>query len=105
VTVDNDASQDASVVEVSGRDRPGLLGALAHTLTDAGLSILSAHVDNYGERAVDVFYVCGEDGRKLIDARRLQGLKAVLTEVLDQDPGEAPTGRPKLSRARASVAR
>lgn len=67
VTVDNDASEDASVIEVSGRDRPGLLGALAHTLTDAGLSILSAHIDNYGERAVDAFYVCGEDGQKLTD--------------------------------------
>ena len=105
VTIDNDASEDASVVEVSGRDRPGLLGALAHTLTDAGLSILSAHVDNYGERAVDAFYVCGEDGKKLIDPRRMQGLKAVLIEVLDQEPGETPAGRPKLSRARASVAR
>ena len=105
VTIDNDASEDASVVEVSGRDRPGLLSALARTLTDASLSILSAHVDNYGERAVDVFYVCGEDGRKLLDPRRLQGLKAILTDVLDQEPGEQPTGRPKLSRARASVAR
>ena len=105
VTVDNDASEDASVIEVSGRDRGGLLGALAHTLTDAGLSIQSAHVDNYGERAVDVFYVVGEDGLKLAEPRRLQGLKTALTEVLDQEPGDPIGGRLRLPKARASVAR
>ncbi|MDR3508394.1 MAG: ACT domain-containing protein, partial [Caulobacteraceae bacterium] len=99
------ASEDASVVEITGRDRPGLLGALAHTLADAGLSILSAHVDNYGERAVDVFYVCGKDGHKLTDARKMQGLKTVLAEVLDDEPNETPGGRLRLSRARASAAR
>ncbi len=105
VTVDNDASETASVVEVSGRDRPGLLAELAQTLSKAGLSILSAHVDNYGERAVDAFYVCGEAGEKIEDPKKLGALKAALTEVLDYDPVVPAAGRPRLSRARASVAR
>ena len=105
VTIDHEASDDASVIEVSGRDRPGLLADLSRTLAQAGLSILSAHVDNYGERAVDVFYVCGADGGKLDDGKMLQDLKADLTEVLDFDPAEPAAGRPRLSRARASVAR
>jgi [protein-PII] uridylyltransferase len=105
VAVDNDASTEASVVEVSGRDRPGLLGALARTLAEAGLSIESAHVDNYGERAVDAFYVRETGGEKLTSTRRINALKTALTQVLEDEGNEAPAGRLRLQRARASVGR
>ena len=103
MAVDNDTSEDATVVEASGRDRPGLLAALARTLADAGLSIQSAHIDNYGERAVDAFYV-QEAGRKM-DGRRSAALKANLIKALDADEAAPEGGRPRLQRARASVAR
>jgi [protein-PII] uridylyltransferase len=105
VAIDNDASEEASVIEVSGRDRAGLLGALARTLAEAGLSIQSAHIDNYGERAVDAFYVVDADGAKLAHPRRIAALKTALIEVLEDEGGETPAGRPRLQRARASVAR
>ena len=104
VAIDNDASGEASVVEVSGRDRPGLLGAVAQVLAEAGLSIQSAHIDGYGERAVDAFYVCNAKGGKLTDARKAAALKQVLTEILDDDGGDGLATR-RLERARASVAR
>jgi len=104
VTVDNEASAEASVIEVSGRDRPGLLGALARTLAEAGLSIQSAHIDHYGERAVDAFYCHGPLGGKLTDPRRIAALRSVLIDVLD-DSGDVTIARPRLQRARASVAR
>jgi [protein-PII] uridylyltransferase len=103
VAVDNDASEDATVVEASGRDRPGLLAALARTLADAGLSIQSAHIDNYGERAVDAFYVL-DQGKKL-EGRKAAALKAQLVKALDAGEGAPERGRPRLERARASVAR
>jgi [protein-PII] uridylyltransferase len=104
-SIDNDASDEASVIEVSGRDRPGLLGAIAGALAEAGLSIQSAHIDNYGERAVDAFYCHTGEGAKLVNARRINGLKAALLAVLDDSAGEPEAGRPRLERARASVAR
>ena len=104
VTVDNEASADASVIEVSGRDRPGLLGALARTLAEAGLSIQSAHIDHYGERAVDAFYCHGPTEGKLTDARRIAALRSELVDVLE-DSGDVTLARPKLQRARASIAR
>jgi len=104
VTLDNEASETSTVVEASGRDRPGLLAALARTIADAGLSILSAHIDGYGERAVDAFYVTGPDGGKLTDGRKGNALKAALVAVInDQDRDEGR--RSTLQRARASVAR
>jgi [protein-PII] uridylyltransferase len=104
VALDNDTSEDATVVEASGRDRPGLLAALARTLAEAGLSIQSAHIDNYGERAVDAFYV-QDGGTKLTEARRANALKAHLLKALNDDDPLLTGGKPRLQRARASVAR
>ncbi len=104
VMLDNEASETSTVVEASGRDRPGLLAALARTIADAGLNILSAHIDGYGERAVDAFYVTGPDGKKLTDARKGNSLKTALLAALNAvEPEEGR--RTNLQRARASVAR
>ena len=106
VMLDNEASADATVVEASGRDRAGLLEALARALSEAGLSIQSAHIDSYGERAVDAFYVQTVGGGKLIDTRRANALKTALLEVLEADDrGPGARGRPRMQQARASVAR
>jgi [protein-PII] uridylyltransferase len=104
VALDNDTSAEATVVEASGRDRPGLLAALARTLADAGLSIQSAHIDLYGERAVDAFYV-QDGGHKLTEARRANTLKTNLIKALNDADTAPEGGRPRLERARASVAR
>jgi len=104
VMLDNDASETSTVVEASGRDRAGLLAALARTIADAGLNILSAHIDGYGERAVDAFYVTGPDGKKLTDVRKGNALKTALLAALNAvEPDEGR--RANLQRARASVAR
>jgi len=105
VMLDNDASETATVVEASGRDRPGLLAALARTLSDAGLVITSAHIDGYGERAVDAFYVIDAKGAKLTDARKGNTLKTALLAALVDEGEAAPKARTNLQRARASVAR
>jgi [protein-PII] uridylyltransferase len=59
------ASRRFSVVEVLAADRPGLLAALAGAIFEARLTIHSAHIATYGARAVDVFYLAGDNGRKL----------------------------------------
>ena len=104
ILIDNDASPDATIIEVSGRDRPGLLGELARALSDSDLSIASAHIDNYGERAVDAFYVHDGAEAKIIDPKHVRAVRKALTDVLEKE--EVSTGqRPRLQRARASVAR
>ena len=103
LVINNDASQDATVIEASGRDRPGLLASLAQTISNSGLSILSAHIDGYGERAVDAFYVLNQDGEKLIDAKKAAALRLELLDVLAS--AESQGARPRLQQARASPAR
>ena len=97
VVIDNDASDMATVVEVSGRDRPGLLQAVATTLASAGLSVQSAHIESFGERAVDAFYVITADGLKLTEPHALAALKRALTAVLLEI-------EPEVERVRAKAA-
>lgn len=106
VTIDNEASQEASVIEVSGRDHPGLLADLAEALSDAGVNVLSAHIENYGERAMDVFYAAERAGGKITNASRRAAIRRKLLAALSDGDVEPPkAGARELARARASDAR
>ena len=97
VAIDNDASDMATVVEVSGRDRPGLLQAVARALAAAGLSVQSAHIESFGERAVDAFYVVTADGLKLSEPSALGALRRDLAAVLTEL-------EPEIAKVRAKAA-
>ena len=83
---DNDASTTATVVEVEGLDRPGLLYEVTRALFESGLSISSAIVSTYGERAMDVFYVRDGYGHKIVHPARLKSVEERLVKALE---GEA----------------
>ncbi len=83
VYIDNDASDEFTVIEVNGLDRPGLLHALTRTFFHLGLTIGSAHVATFGERAVDVFYVKDLIGQKVTNANKKRAVERQLLEALD----------------------
>jgi [protein-PII] uridylyltransferase len=98
VVVDNRASNRHTVIEVNGRDRPGLLHDVTSAISEEGLQIASAHVTTYGVRAVDVFYVKDVFGMKIENERKLTQLRTVLLEALtpaadDTPPQAAPKHR------------
>lgn len=98
VVVDNRASNRHTVIEVNGRDRPGLLHDVTAAISDEGLQIASAHVTTYGVRAVDVFYVKDVFGMKVENERKLNQLRLALLEALtptsdDQPPLASPKRR------------
>lgn len=101
VMIDTHASGAATIVEVSGADRPGLLAELARTFTDHDLSIRSAHVAVFGERAVDSFYVVGRNDKKVTSGPLLDELQTALEEALERSPAGS-IGR-GLVYARASA--
>ncbi|MBL8780337.1 MAG: [protein-PII] uridylyltransferase [Alphaproteobacteria bacterium] len=82
VLVDNSASDTYTVVEVNGRDRPGLLHDLTRALFVAGLTIHSAQIATYGERAVDVFYVKDGFGLKITHPQRIEAVREKMLEAL-----------------------
>lgn len=82
VWVDNDASVERSVIEITGLDRPGLLFELAHAFFELKLKVASAHVTTFGERAVDVFYVRERNGGKIKSEPRQQTVRTHLLRAL-----------------------
>jgi [protein-PII] uridylyltransferase len=89
VNFDNDASASATVVEVEGLDRPGLLYDVTDAIFQSGLSISSAMVSTYGERAVDVFYVRDGFGHKVRHEARIAAVTARLAKALAPQALEA----------------
>ena len=79
--VDNHASNRFTVVEVNARDRPALLHQLAHALFQSKVTIHSAHVATYGERAVDTFYVTDLTGDKIDASARVRSLEKRLVDA------------------------
>ena len=100
VTISDDASQAYTVIDVSGRDRPGLLSDVSKVLAEAGISIVSAHVGSYGERVFDAFYVKLPDG---FDEAMKSSLRDQLLAALGREEPDGPsTPARKLKRASAA---
>ena len=99
VLVDNKASAHDTVIEVNGRDRPGLLYDLTQALSKLQLMIHGARIATYGERAVDVFYVQDALGDKIEAPARLERIRTRLLEALGVPEGAAPAKKPAKTTA------
>jgi [protein-PII] uridylyltransferase len=81
VFIDNQASNRFTVIEVNALDRPALLNNLAQALFESKVTLHSAHIATYGERAVDTFYVTDLFGGKIESKSRLKSLEASLLQA------------------------
>ena len=82
VTVDNTASDAATVVEVRAEDVVGQLHRITRALVACHLDVTSAKVSTFGSAVVDAFYVRGPDGRKLTEPSQISALeRAIHNEV------------------------
>lgn len=82
VFVENRVSANHTVIEVGGRDRVGFLHAVTKAIADLGLTIATAHISTYGERAVDVFYVKDAFGMKVVHEQRIKQIQDVLMAAI-----------------------
>ena len=104
VTMVDDASHSAAVVEVRAHDEPGLLWRIGRALGECGLDVRAARVETLGAEAVDAFYVvdgsgkppAGEKVRALIRERVLAALASAAEAP---QAGRARRGTPDRSGA------
>jgi [protein-PII] uridylyltransferase len=82
VTIDNEASETATVVEVRAPDEIGLLHRITRALFEADLDVVSARVSTLGEMVVDAFYVRESSGTKVTDSARLARITSELGVAL-----------------------
>ena len=81
VLIDKQASNRFTVIEVNALDRPALLNNLALALFESKVTLHSAHIATYGERAVDTFYVTDLFGGKIENKNKLKALETRLLEA------------------------
>ena len=83
VLIDNKASNRFTVIEIHARDKPALLFNLAYALFQSKVTVHSAHITTYGERAVDTFYITDLLGGKIESKTRLQTLERRLLDAAE----------------------
>ena len=76
--VDNQVSSECSVIEVNAKDRIGLLYDILGALHACQLTVMTAHIATYGQKAVDVFYVKDAYGHKITHPAKLQQIQTTL---------------------------
>jgi [protein-PII] uridylyltransferase len=103
VVIDNHASNTHTVLEVNGRDRPGLLHDVTTAISEQGLQIASAHITTYGVRAVDVFYVKDVFGLKVENERKLALLREALLSALTNPDEVAPPQAVPVRKRRGAI--
>jgi [protein-PII] uridylyltransferase len=83
VHVDNAASSQYSIVEVSAGDRLGLLYAVTEALHSLALDIHLAKIDTLGDEVADAFYVLRRNGRRVESPDEIQRVSNRVAEAID----------------------
>ena len=81
IEIDNELSDQATVLTIQADDTSGFLYECAHALSLAGISIRRVVIETEGNRVRDRLDVVDADGNKLTDQRRLQELKTVVVLI------------------------
>jgi [protein-PII] uridylyltransferase len=102
VTVDNNASEVATVVEVRAEDVVGQLHRITRAFVDRGLDVTSAKVSTFGSAVVDAFYVRGADGGKVTDSAAIQALERALAARIAEAGDGSEASAETTGRGRSS---
>jgi [protein-PII] uridylyltransferase len=85
VEIDNEVSDDYTVLDIFTHDKIGLLYRITSTLTGLGLYIGVSKISTKVDQVADVFYVRDIFGHKIVDANKLEEIKRKLLQAIDQD--------------------
>ncbi len=85
VNITNEFSNNSTVIEIEGRDRPGLLYQIANTLKETNINIKSAHIVTFGEKANDIFYITNLFGEKIYTPEKLLLIKSMLLSSMEEN--------------------
>ena len=83
VTIDNDSSSTATIIELAAQARIGLLSRVTSALSQLDLDILSAKVQDLGGDVVHAYYVRDGEGHKVTDPDHLQEINLALRHAID----------------------
>jgi [protein-PII] uridylyltransferase len=84
VSVIEDASARATVIELRAHDMPGLLHIVTNAISETGVDIIAARVSTLGSEIVDVFYVVenANDEQTHLESHRAQAVQDAILASL-----------------------
>ncbi len=88
VEFDNETSESFTIIDISARDRVGLLYSVTKALYDLNLDIGSAKIVTEGSRVMDSFYVTDYLHGKISADSRLEKIKETLITVMREGENE-----------------
>ena len=83
LTVDNELSSTATIVELATKSRVGLLSRVTSALSQLDLDILSAKVQDLGGDVVHAYYLRDAQGEKVTDPDYISEIKRALNHAID----------------------
>ncbi len=84
VQIDNETSDQFTILDVFADDRQGLLSVIARTLFELELSIHAARIATKLDQVVDVFYVTSAQGGKIEDSGVCEKVRKTLEQAVDR---------------------
>lgn len=90
VEIDNQGSDDYSIIEVHAGDHPGQLYRITQTLADFGINIYKAFIATEVGQLIDVFYILDSNGQKLEKGEFRQEVVKGLMHAIGADEEQAP---------------
>lgn len=87
VRIDNETSDSFTVIDIFAADRQGLLYRITRALAELGLGIFFSRIATKADQVVDVFYVKGEEGKKITDPERIRFIRDALMAVITEHQG------------------
>jgi len=85
VRIDNELSNNFTVLEIEAQDRFGLLFRIARSLSSPGSQHSLGKALHTVDRAVDTFYVTGGSGSKIVDKEQIERLERELIGATSRD--------------------
>jgi [protein-PII] uridylyltransferase len=87
IQFDNDSSDTRTLIEIETEDRLGLLYAISHAFNQLALDISGAKICTERGAAIDSFYICEIDGRKVLAPERHRAIDCKLRQAINSLEG------------------
>jgi [protein-PII] uridylyltransferase len=84
IDIDNEVSEDYTVIDIYAHDKVGLLYLITSTLNLLGVYIGVSKISTKVDQVADVFYVRDIFGQKIMYEEKLEEIRATLSEAIDE---------------------
>ncbi len=83
IEIDNEVSEDYTVIDIYAHDKVGLLYLISSTLSQLGLYIGVSKISTKVDQVADVFYVRDIFGHKIVSEEKLEDIRTTLAWAID----------------------